>query len=284
MEIEIDLKKLRLNIQPHVMAGLLNLDDDSDASFTKLDHLVRSDQNMTALILKAANSSLYSRGKEVTTLQHAIAILGFQVVRTLSMTAASKAIFESGNYSRFRRLVWEHSVVTGIIARDVAHRLNKKEYQEEAFIAGLLHDLGKVLLNAADRKQFIAVINMVNEEKVPFSVAEDKLFGVNHMEIGARACREWSLPEIYEPVMSMHEGLDRDSLGEGDYTLLYLVSYANYLAKKMEFGYLAPDDEKDGALLEELLQISDKDKKYFGEDYRRVISGNDFYKFFMTVI
>ena len=284
MNIDIDLKKLRINIQPHVMAGILSLNDESDMSFTKLDQLVRADQNMTALILKAANSSLYSRGREVTTLQHALGILGFQVVRSLAMVATSKALFEAGNYSRFRRLVWEHSVVTAIVARHISERVNKKDFLEEAFIAGLLHDIGKVLLNIIDRKKFIEVINMVTEKKIPFADAETEVFGFNHLELGRMAGEEWKLPAIYHPVISGHMNISGEPNGEEDHTLLHIVSYANFLAKKNGHGFYCDKDDADGETLEGLLEIDDKAKQYFTNNFERRITNDDFYKFFMTVV
>ena len=290
MELNVDIKKLKLNIQPHVLAGILKLNEKSSMSFKDMDRLVKSDQSMTALILKAANSSLYSRGGDISTLQHAISLLGFQVVRSLAMVAASKALFEAGNYSRFRRYVWEHSVVTAITARNLAIRLKMTELEEEAFIAGLLHDIGKVIMNILDRKKFIEVITKAVDEKIPFSEAEKSVFGYSHLDIGELAINEWHLPALYKPILSLH--MDYRSFTpvegeEGAKKLLHLVSYANYLAKRHGFGHFTAadaDNIEDIQYLEGELGMKEADVLYFTGEYARTIAEDEFYNFFMTVI
>ena len=285
---DVDLKKLKLNIQPHVLARLLSLNDSSDISFAELDKLVRADQNMAALILKAANSSLYSRGNEIKTLQHAISMLGFQIVRSLAMVALSQSLFEAGNYTRFKKFVWEHSMVVAIISRSLAERFKKKqELQEEAFIAGLLHDIGKIILNSIDRKMFIAVINHVTEKKVSFAEAETALFKCNHLDLGEQAVAQWNLPAVYGPILSMHKNIETArtaDLDQDSKDLLYIVSYGNYLAKKQGFGFYVESDDKDGEAMESYLKISNSDRIYFAKEYPRIIANDEYYKFFMMII
>ena len=291
MNVNVDLKNIKLGVQPHVLASIVNLSDGSDMSFAQLDRLVKSDQNMAALILKAANSSLYSRGNEIRTLQHAISMLGFQIVRSLAMAAASKTLFQAGNYTRFKKFVWEHSIVTAMIARELAQKLDMKDHQEEAFIAGLLHDIGKVIMNVLDRKKYIQVIDMATTQNIAFADAETKLFGYNHLDLGGMAVTEWKLPGIYKTILSYHDGIHlRPELQNGgeqddeDLSILYLVSYANYLALKNGFGLYLEDIEKDGEILEKQLKITPEIKKYFTEGYKKHIEEDDFFKFFMTMV
>src|SRR6185295_14060797 len=108
----IDFKNIKLGFQPQVVAGLMRLTDSSEASFKELDRLVRADPNMTAFIIKAANSPLYYRGNQIKALPIAISLLGFNVVRALAIAANSQSLFQTGDYARFKKTVWEHSVVT----------------------------------------------------------------------------------------------------------------------------------------------------------------------------
>ena len=285
--MEIDLRQLKLSVQPHVIAGLLSLDDDSDMSFGKLDQLIRADQNMTTLILKAANSSLYSRGNEIRTLQHAIAMLGFHVVRSLAMVATSQELFKAGNFARFKRLVWEHSIVTAIVARDVATRSGFQDVAEEAFIAGLLHDIGKVLLTAIDRKKFIQALDIVEQGKFTYREAETTIFGTNHLQLGGQAAEQWKLPHIFVPALSEHDNTERirsANLEETADRLLCVVAYANYLAKKNSYGLFIEKEEDVGEASSSKLPLDAKHKQYFAEGYGRVIERDDFYKFFMSLV
>ena len=285
--MDIDLRQLKLSVQPHVIAGLLGLDDDSDMSFGKLDQLIRADQNMTTLILKAANSSLYSRGNEIRTLQHAIAMLGFHVVRSLAMVATSQELFKAGNFARFKRLVWEHSIVTAIVARDVANKSGFQDVAEEAFIAGLLHDIGKVLLTAIDRKKFIQALDIVSEGKFTYREAENKVFGTNHLDLGGQAAEQWKLPHVFVPALSQHDDVERIQNANIDETadrLLCIVAYANYLAKKNSYGLFIEKEEEVGTVSAGRLPLDPKYQKYFSEGYDRVIERDDFYKFFMSLV
>lgn len=282
MDIDSELKNIKLTVQPAILASLLNLNDDSNTSFAKLDTIVKADQNMSTMILKAANSSFYSRGNQVSSLQHAIAMLGFRVVRSLAMAANSKSLFETGKYSRFQRYVWKHSTVTGVISREVAAKLNHKDVQEEAFVAGLLHDIGKVILNIIDRKKFISVLDIIAEEEIPFADAEERVFGVNHMTVGAKAAQEWKLPEVYAAVFAEHERFS----GEKDdaHTLSLIVSYGNYLAKRYGYGHYCPADDADGEKLEAAFGLTDEQKEYFHEVYPGKISEDEFFQFVNKLI
>ncbi len=282
MDIDAELKNIKLTVQPAVLASLLNLNDNSDTSFSQLDTIVKADQNMSTMILKAANSSFYSRGNQVSSLQHAIAMLGFRVVRSLAMAANSKSLFETGKYSRFQRYVWKHSTVTGVISREIAAKMGRKEMQEEAFVAGLLHDIGKVILNIIDRKMFIQVLDTIAEENIPFAVAEQKIFGINHMQVGVKAAAEWKLPEIYSKIFSGHECFKGDV--ETEEILLPIVSYGNFLAKKYGYGHFCPADEEDGAKLEAALNLPENVLEYFNEIFPGKIAEDEFFQFVNKMI
>ncbi len=131
------------------------------------------------------------------------------------------------------------------------------------------------------------MINIATERKIPFAEAETKVFGFNHLDLGALAVEQWGLPALYSPILSGHKDLRARNIQDPqseEHLLLFLVSYGNYLAKKIGFGLYSEKDEDDGAYLEEVLPLSDEDKTFFKEKYADVIANDEFYKFFMTVI
>jgi len=282
VNIDAEIKNIKLTIQPQVVASLLNLNDGSSASFEQLSNLIKADQNMSTTILKAANSSFYSRGNQVASLQHAIAMLGFRVVRSLAMAANSRSLFETGKYSRFQRYVWKHSTATSVICKELARKMGRADLEEEAFVAGLLHDIGKVVMNAIDRRKFISVIDMVVEENISFPVAEERVFGVSHMTVGMKAAKEWKLPELYEKIFNQHENFTGDLVE--DNMLLYIVSYGNYLAKKYGYGHYSSQDDIDGAKLEEKLKLGQENLVYFKENFKSAIEDDEFFKFVNRLI
>lgn len=283
----IDFNKMNLPFQPHVLGAILKLRDDSMMNFHDLENLIKSDQNLTTLILKVANSSFYYRGNEVRTLQQAIGMIGFQTVISFAMTGSIKNAFDTANYGNFRRLVWQHSIVTGIISRDLATRLGQKEIREEAFVAGVLHDIGKVILNNIDRKKFIEVIHAVLDEGRPFHLVERELFGYDHNELGMRCIEFWKLPLVYQKVAGVHHG-DFAAMGdplEGEQqALLDVVCLAHFLAKSCGYGIMTGGDQERGERLLDRLNISQEDRLFFTGDYADKIKEDQFYKFFISFV
>lgn len=114
---DIDFKSLKLPVHPQALSAILQLDDHTEMNFRELDSLIRVDQGISAGILKLANSSFYSRGNKVTSLQNAISLLGFKLIRSMVVLLTTKSLFELGNYEKFRILVYRHSIVVAIASK-----------------------------------------------------------------------------------------------------------------------------------------------------------------------
>jgi HD-like signal output (HDOD) protein len=239
-QLEVTLRDLRLPFQLQVLSAVLGLRDDTRMDFIELDRLIRADQNIASIILKMANSSFYSRGQEIRTLPQAIGMIGFRTIVSIVAAASAKSIFMSGNYARFRRYVWQHSLVTSIIAKIICEQLHWKNLTEEVFIGGLLHDIGKVILNHLDREKYIEVFNKTFENSKPFREAERELFGVDSGVVGQMVIKIWNLPNVYREVaVFIHRPADAalSHLPEKDQQIIRIVGLANQIAKSNEFGF-----------------------------------------------
>lgn len=240
-QLEEKLRNIHLPFQPQVLSAVLQLRDDTRMDFIELDRLLRADQNIASVILKMANSSFYSRGQEIRTLPQAIGMIGFRTIVSIVSAASAKSIFLSGNYARFRRFVWQHSLVTSIMGKIICEQMHWKQLAEEVFIGGLLHDIGKVILNQLDRERYIEVFNKTFESGKPFRAAEIELFGVDSQTVGQLIIKIWNLPNIYrEAAVFAHRPADGliARLPEKDQQIIRIVGLANQLAKVQGFGYL----------------------------------------------
>jgi len=283
----LDFKNIKLPFQPHVLSAILRLQGDNMMNFHDLNNLIKSDQNLTTLILKIANSSFYYRGNVVSTLESAIGMIGFQTVISFSMAASIKNAYESANYSRFRKFVWQHSIVTGIISKNLAVRLHLEKFKEEAFIGGAIHDIGKVVLNSLDRKKFIEVIHEVNETSIPFHLAENKSFGFNHNQLGLKCIEHWRLPDIYKLITGYHNDPEKAMehiTSEEDATLLCLVCYGNILAKRYKYGNFTEQDKSVEIYVSQKLQLEEADKDFYENHFFDELKKDPFYQFFITLI
>ncbi|MDH4263238.1 MAG: HDOD domain-containing protein [Spirochaetia bacterium] len=282
----LDFKNIKLPFQPHVLSAILRLQGDNMMNFHDLNNLIKSDQNLTTLVLKIANSSFYYRGNVVSTLETAIGMIGFQTVISFSIAASIKNAYESANYSRFRKYVWQHSIVTGIISKNLAIRLNFEKFKEEAFIAGAIHDIGKVVLNNLDRKKFIEVIQEVTDSNIAFHTIEGRQFGYNHNQLGLKCIEHWRLPDIYKLITGYHAYPEQapQTYTKEDLWLLYLVCYSNILAKKYKFGFPTDQDKNTEAFVSETLKLSKDDISYYENTFLDELKKDPFYQFFITLI
>jgi HD-like signal output (HDOD) protein len=283
--LEETLKTLQLPFQPQVLTAVLQLRDDTRMDFTELDRLIRSDQTIASLILKLANSSFYSRGNEIRTLPQAIGMIGFRTIVSIVTAASAKGIFLSGNYARFRRYVWQHSLATAIIGKTICDKLHWKSIAEEVFIGGLLHDIGKVILNQLDRKQYIEVIDRTLASGAGFRIAEKEIFGVDNPTVGQLVMKYWNLPTIYREVTVF---LDKPSdpgiarLPAHDQQVIRVVGLANLLAKMHDFGHC----EKEPLKVEEdfLAPLGiDPKNPLVTADWKKDVVSDPYYQIFSVI-
>ena len=128
---------------PGIVSQLMSLTSDININIDKITRAVMSDQSFTARVLRLSNSSFYGRSKEVRTLKEAIVILGFKTLRSLVVAMSTHSLYRGESKSTVSQSLWEHALATAICAREIS-RAARFGQSEEAFIAGLLHDIGKV--------------------------------------------------------------------------------------------------------------------------------------------
>jgi len=238
--VDIDISNLEFRIQPQVLTKLSSLSESSEINYIQLEKVIQSDQNLVGVLLKMVNSSFYSRGNTISSLKTALSILGFKLIKTLAMTFSTQMIFSGSTYTRFNKYVWKHSIVTAILCKWLNDKKNIAD-PEIVFLAGILHDIGKVVLSETDRKAFINVINDTTESGNYFHVIEKKYFQVDHNEAGEKIVESWNLSKDIGLACKYHE-LDSEipaDLLPRQKGLLQVLRVANYLSHKLDYGHLA---------------------------------------------
>lgn len=276
---DIDFKSLKLPVHPQALSAILQLDDHTEMNFRELDSLIRVDQGISAGILKLANSSFYSRGNKVTSLQNAISLLGFKLIRSMVVLLTTKSLFELGNYEKFRILVYRHSIVVAIASKTLAKEIGLAHLQEEAFIAGLLHDIGKVILNVQDRAKFIETLKLSLEQGLNSVEAERRIFGIDHTEVGNAAAEAWKLPELLVYAIAHHEKFS-NAAPKNEYEHIQLiVQYADAVAKKSGFGIYRAEVDYRCAQLAELLGLTAEQRDANEKRQKERLEADPFFRF-----
>jgi HD-like signal output (HDOD) protein len=195
----IDYKNIP--VQSDIIAGIIRLDLESNSCFRDLENYVRSDQGIVTLVLRVVNSALYSRGRRIGTIPMAISVLGFNVVRSLALLALSRSLFAQTKNPLFKTHIWQHSLLTALAGQSICQMLGGMADKDEAFIAGLMHDMGKVLLFTHDPARYLQVLELMIGQGLRSLDAERQIFGCDHCAVGREAVTQWKLPERFNDYM-----------------------------------------------------------------------------------
>jgi HD-like signal output (HDOD) protein len=215
----------------------LDLIDSDSTTSAALGEALSKDQSLAAHILKVANSAFYSLSREITTLSMAVSVLGLRNLRDQIMVATAR-----GAYKRFgitEKMLWTHSVASGIGSRLIARRFFP-QITEDAFICGLLHDVGKVILNNECPKEFSEVMMLTYNEGYTSVKADTQVFGYTHTQLGATVSKNWNYPVVITETISRHHS-DEETLPPledlSTQKILSCVDLANTACKILGIGY-----------------------------------------------
>lgn len=235
LDLRLD-KNLELPSIPIVLARILEVMDDANSSARQLEEVILHDPSLSARILRLANSAFYSFENEVKTVSRAIPLLGFNLVRSL---AIGVVIFESflhgnRNESGLINRLWVHSVGVGALAREIWVPINGRKEGEFAFLCGLLHDMGKVILFKKDAAQYAKIFATPKNADGPGLLQlETEAYGRDHAALGGALARLWSLPAELGVIIEKHH-----TPLEGDVVPLSVaVSLADNMIRRAALGY-----------------------------------------------
>jgi putative nucleotidyltransferase with HDIG domain len=229
-----EIEKLDLPTLPTIYHQVADLIQSGQATVLSLSEVVSSDPVITAKILMIVNSASYGLRQEITTLQRAINILGYNELSSLVLSSTVVKIFRPSQDTHFSiHKFWEHSIAVAVAARIIARKLHRKFNlnPQEAFTAGLLHDIGKLVEKEFYPGQFSKALAHCRHFKATLVQAEDQIFGYNHQHIGHALVREWNLPAVYHSAIGFHHRPETVDSKHAHYAVIATVHLANAFAK-----------------------------------------------------
>lgn len=218
---------------PQVVMRVVDLTLDPKATAADLERVLGTDQAMAAKILTLANSSYYGLPRRISSLREAVVFLGFKSVRNLAMAITTFNLFlgKADNLSLVRRALWRHSLDTAQCARVAAGRLHPADREafaaDEAFTGGLLHDIGKMLLDRQLPDVFRCIVEEAAARGVPFREVECEFLPFDHGQAGEALALKWNLPPSLCQTVACHHA---PHAAEVNPKLTATVSLANDLA------------------------------------------------------
>ncbi|WP_426209688.1 HDOD domain-containing protein [Massilia sp. TWP1-3-3] len=216
---------------PAVVMELLSAIDQDDVDISVLAKKVSHDSALTAKTLRLANSSLYGLQVKVTTIQQAITFLGFQTTRNLITAAAVTGCFAEGQCPLFNdQAFWRHSIASAACCKVIARRVRFN--QDYAFTAGLLHDIGRLVLVSTYPAQYSAVMAYRDLNDSAVLDAERAVMGVDHVQAGMALAEHWNFSETMRLAIAHHH--DPDAPGAG--LLASIVHVANAIVHALDIA------------------------------------------------
>ena len=230
-------KTTNIGTLPSVAIELMKLVNDPDSSVEDVLQVIESDPALGSRLLKVVNSSFYGMPQSVTTIERAVVLLGLNAVKNIATAASLHKVFKPGELGTDfdPSELWVHSVAVATAARDISARTGKG-FPEEAFLAGLIHDIGILVEMQACRKKFIELLELLTSQPdLMFREAEFQTIGYTHENFGAAICRAWKFPvNLAIAAGNHHEPM---KLKEEFRTLPAVVCVADSLAARLEIGY-----------------------------------------------
>lgn len=219
---------------PTIYTTLMEVIDNPGTTVEDLARIIMKDQSAATKILKAVNSPIYALKVRVNTISQAIFHLGFDEVKNLVIALSMLKMFDGTKaIKKFKPDdLWKHSIAVGVITRYLGKLIGIKKL-ENYFLAGVLHDIGKIFFLKYYNENYLNVIEYVLEHDITIRDAEAKIFGATHTVVGGVLAKKWRLPASIQSAVANHtEGIS----GNKAEPQVACVHVANILARALDLG------------------------------------------------
>jgi len=221
---------------PATVTRVMEITGNPESSANDLMQAILPDQSMCVAILKTANSAFYGRPRTVASIEEAIVVLGFQEIRNIILT---QAIFNS--FQKFRNTnkngidaLWQHSLTCALAARVIAtHNDRLRPSASQLYIAGLIHDIGKVLMLIALPNSSNQILELGERLRCSFFPEEVNKFGISHDTVGMRLLNRWLFPEQLCLAVGYHHSPDQ---APQEATFPLIIQMADILSQVLQSG------------------------------------------------
>lgn len=215
---------------------IIEVANNPGSSANDLNKVISLDPVLAAKVLKLVNSAYFGFPEKITSTVRAIVILGLNTIKNLALSTAAletMTIKETGglNIDEY----WKHLLGTGVMCKLIARKIGiPKDFLEDYFLAGLLHDIGKIVLNRLNPAGYHKLIDAAEAKKIMLVAAEGVIFGINHTEIGQILGKKWGLTDGLVEAMTFHHS--SQSASEEHQKLVYSVHISNIFVKMHNVG------------------------------------------------
>lgn len=197
----------RLPVLPKVTLRLIDALDSQESSSKEIAGIIEAEPALAARLLKVANSSFYGQRGMISSIRNAVVVLGSKTIRSLALAVWTQSLRKQARSAAEAKLltpVLSHGLATGVAARMLGERIDR-DLGEDAFMSGLLHDIGRVALIAQLGADYLSgILDPAQKEGAPLHAKEAAVLGFDHRDLGAALLASWSLPPFLVSVVEHH--------------------------------------------------------------------------------
>ena len=219
---------------PMMLSTINNMVLNPRTSAKEVAQLISTDPALTSKVLQVVNSPFYGFPNRITTVTHAIVILGFNTMKSIVLSSTIFDLFRkdsrAGGFDRAE--FWKHSIACGSAAKALGRRIGYSAL-EEIFIAGLLHDIGKLVLDQFLHEKYVAALEEARRREILLLEAEQEILGITHADVGAWLFEKWSLSRGLVETTRCHHNT---SLAREAQKLAEVIHAADILARAVRYG------------------------------------------------
>lgn len=191
-----------LSTLPSVILRILEVMNNPVADARDVEREIMEDPVITAKVLKIANSPFYGANRDVSSISQAVVLMGFAEVQNIALSVSIFSRFSGPTRMFDRREFWEHCFTTAAAADALQHRVNAQT--NDGFVAGLLHDIGRIVLDQHFPDEFQEIVALAETQEISLLDAERKVLGVTHCDIGYWVTENWNLPSMLTDSILFH--------------------------------------------------------------------------------
>jgi putative nucleotidyltransferase with HDIG domain len=219
---------------PQVVSKTRELIADVNSDTKKIAEIIETDQGIAVKVLKAANSAFYGMISKISTVQQASTVLGYKTLGEIVTMAGTESILSRSlpGYGYQSEDLWKHSLAVSFGSKIIAG-MRMPGLEGEAYTAGLIHDVGKIILDSYVLEQRENIDAFMKKEEKTFLNAEFQFFGFTHADIAFEVCKKWNFPDNITLAIKNHH---QPSHSNGD-GLSYILHIADYIALLSGIGY-----------------------------------------------
>lgn len=219
------------------VAKILQVANDPTSSANDLNKVISLDPVLAGKVLKLVNSAYFGFSEKVTSTVRAIVMLGLNTIKNLALnTAAMETMTDTTQGGLNMDEFWRHLLATGVCAKLIARKIGiHQNFVEDYFLGGMMHDIGKVILNRINPGGYGKLITASKQTSKPLSIYETAIFGINHSEIGKFLAEKWGLQKSLQETMAFHHAPEKVS--DENKKLVYSIQISNNYCRKLNVGF-----------------------------------------------